>query len=30
MQPAQLQDQAAMTQLYALLSWDPADYHKLT
>jgi hypothetical protein len=29
-QPARLQDQGAMTQLYALLAWDPADYARLT
>jgi hypothetical protein len=28
--PAQLQDQGAMTQLYALLAWRPSDYIKLT
>jgi hypothetical protein len=28
--PAQLVDQGAMTQLYALLAWDPANYHQLT
>jgi hypothetical protein len=30
MQPARLQDQGAMTQLYALLAWNTADYTKLT
>ena len=29
-QLAQLRDQGAMTQLYALLAWDPIDYVKLT
>jgi hypothetical protein len=29
-QPARLQDQGAMVQLYALLAWDPADYQHLT
>lgn len=29
-QPAQLRDQGAMAQLYALLAWDPSDYIKLT
>jgi Glycosyl hydrolase family 76 len=29
-QPARVQDQGAMTQLYALLAWDLADYGKLT
>ncbi|MBV9578248.1 MAG: hypothetical protein JO057_06640 [Chloroflexi bacterium] len=29
-QPARLQDQGAMLQLYALLGWSPADYRKLT
>ncbi|MBV9601750.1 MAG: glycosyl hydrolase [Chloroflexi bacterium] len=29
-QPARLQDQGAMVQLYALLEWSPADYRKLT
>jgi hypothetical protein len=29
-QPARLQDQGAMLQLYALLAWDEADYSKLT
>jgi hypothetical protein len=29
-QPAQLRDQGAMVQLYALLAWDRADYGKLT
>jgi len=29
-QPATLQDQGAMIQLYALLAWDPADYARLT
>lgn len=29
-QTAQLRDQGAMVQLYALLAWDPADYGKLT
>ncbi len=29
-QPARVQDQGAMTQLFALLAWDPADYHHLT
>jgi hypothetical protein len=29
-QPARLQDQGALLQLYALLAWDPADYHHLT
>jgi len=29
-QAAQLRDQGAMTQLYALLAWSPADYGKLT
>ena len=28
--PAQLRDQGAMTQLYALLSWNSTDYSKLT
>ena len=28
--PATLQDQGALTQLYALLAWNPADYAKLT
>ncbi len=28
--PARVQDQGAMTQLYALLAWNPADYAKLT
>jgi hypothetical protein len=28
-QPARLQDQGAMLQLYALLAWDPADFHRL-
>lgn len=28
-QPARLQDQGAMVQLYALLAWDTADYAKL-
>jgi hypothetical protein len=28
--PAKVQDQGAMTQLYALLAWDPASYDKLT
>jgi len=29
-QPAQLRDQGAMTQLYALLAWSSSDYGKLT
>jgi hypothetical protein len=29
-QAARLQDQGAMTQLYALLAWDQRDYEKLT
>lgn len=29
-QPAKLQDQAAMTQLYGLLAWPPANYSHLT
>jgi hypothetical protein len=29
-QPARLQDQGAMLQLYALLAWDPAEYARLT
>lgn len=29
-QPAHLQDQGAMLQIYALLAWDPANYAKLT
>ena len=29
-QAAQLRDQGAMTQLYALLAWSPSDYSKLT
>jgi hypothetical protein len=29
-QPARLQDQGAMVQLYALLEWSPAGYDKLT
>jgi hypothetical protein len=29
-QAAQLRDQGAMTQLYALLAWSPSDYGKLT
>jgi hypothetical protein len=29
-QAARLQDQGAMTQLYALLAWDSRDYAKLT
>jgi hypothetical protein len=29
-QPAQLRDQGAMTQLYALLAWNASDYGKLT
>jgi hypothetical protein len=29
-QPARLQDQGAMVQLYALLEWSPDDYAKLT
>ena len=29
-EPARLQDQGAMVQLYALLAWDPSDYSKLT
>jgi hypothetical protein len=29
-QPARLQDQGAMVQLYALLEWSPDDYRKLT
>jgi hypothetical protein len=29
-QPARLQDQGAMVQLYALLEWSPDDYVKLT
>jgi hypothetical protein len=29
-QAAQLRDQGAMIQLYALLAWDPSDYGKLT
>lgn len=29
-QPAQLRDQGAMTQVYALLAWSPTDYPKLT
>jgi hypothetical protein len=29
-QPARLQDQGAMVQLYALLEWPPAEYNKLT
>lgn len=29
-QPAQLRDQGAMVQLYALLAWHRADYGKLT
>jgi hypothetical protein len=29
-QPARLQDQGAMVQLYALLEWAPANYDKLT
>ena len=29
-QVAQLSDQGAMTQLYALLAWSPSDYGKLT
>jgi hypothetical protein len=29
-QPARVQDQGAMTQLYALLAWDPARYGTLT
>jgi hypothetical protein len=29
-QPARLQDQGALLQLYALLAWDPADYRHLT
>jgi hypothetical protein len=28
-QPARLEDQAAMLQVYALLAWDPADYDRL-
>jgi hypothetical protein len=28
--PAKLQDQAAMTQLYAVLAWNAADYSRLT
>jgi Glycosyl hydrolase family 76 len=28
--PAKVQDQGAMTQLYALLAWDPASYGRLT
>jgi hypothetical protein len=29
-QAARLQDQGALLQLYALLEWDPAEYHLLT
>jgi hypothetical protein len=29
-QPAQLRDQGAMTQLYALLAWSSSNYNKLT
>ena len=29
-QPARLQDQGAMVQLYALLDWEPSEYRKLT
>jgi hypothetical protein len=29
-QPARLQDQGAMVQMYALLTWSPDDYPKLT
>jgi hypothetical protein len=29
-QPARLQDQGAMVQLYALLAWNASDYASLT